>query len=403
MFLNVEHPDLGAPAPAFPIVLRLLYSQFSFQAPDAKMHWARAVGLFRDTKFRDGYEPEVMTPGWQEELLGCSVEQWVSVGFALHAALLNGSVFPFDWTPDLQAPLSALGGAEGFDRVVRQGFTTTLPAYREARRSHVERFGGTPGQQFVREPFAYNPLFTTPLIEGIAENFVAPCFPAIEMRASALGIVHEGTRKWGEAFRRDAGQLFEQYVGRQLRQVVAALVLPEREFGPKKQRGKSIDWFVVLPDVVLLIECKGMVPTRSLQEGFGAVEQAHARLAKPIDQINTVRALERGHEELADIPRDRPFVALIVTFGNFMLANGPDVREILPTAEIPTAFVGVDYLEALVTTDTAEMSRYFAEAKIDSKQPGVLQVEDTELVGGTNSLLKGAFMSLPIISLAPRR
>jgi hypothetical protein len=403
MFLNLEHPDLGELGSGFGMVLRLIYSQMPFQAPDAGMHWARAVALFRDTEFQDGYVPEVMTSDWQEELLGCSVEQWVSIGFALHAALLQGSHYPFEWSSELELALEALGGAEGFDRVIRRGFTATVSGFREQRRTHVERFGGTSAQQFVREPFAFNPLFNAPLIEGIADHFVAPCFPTIEVRASALGVVHEGTNKWGEAFRRDAGQLFEQYVGRQLRQIAGAVVVPELSYGPRRSRVKTIDWFVVLPDVVLLIECKAMTPSRNLQEGFGTVEQAHARLAKPLDQINkTVRALGEGHTELADIPTDRPVVALVVTLGNFVMANGPDVRESLPMTTVPSAFVGVDFLEALVTCNAGEMGRYFAAARASDEQPGVLQFDDMELIGATNALLDAAFESLPILSLTPR-
>lgn len=403
VFLNLEHPDLGEPGSGFALVLRLIYSQLPFQAPDAGMHWARAVALFRDTAFQEGYVPEVMTSGWPEELLGCSVEQWVSVGFALHAALLQGSMYPFEWTPELEPALQALGGSEAFDRIVRQGFTMTVTEYQRSRRNHVERFGGTRVEQFLREPFAFNPLFSAPLIEGITDHFVAPCFPAIEVRASALGIVHEGTGKWGEAFRRDTGQLFEQYVGRQLRQIGGVEVLPEVEYGARGRRAKTIDWFVVLPEVVLLIECKAMAPSRHLQEGVGTIEEVHARLARPIDQVNkTVQALGAGHPELAEIPTGRPVVALVVTFGNFVMANGPDVRGSLPTAAIPTAFVGVDFLEALVTTDPVEMSRYFAGVRAPEERPGVLPVEDIDLIGGTNALLDDAFESLPILSLTPR-
>lgn len=402
MFLHLEHPDLGEPGAALPMVLRLIYSQFIFQSPDLKAHWTRAVALFRDTEFREGYHPEVMKPGWDVELLGCSVDQWVSIGFALHAALRLGSQYPFEWTPELEPAFDALGGYEGFDRIVRRGFTTTVADYREARKAHVQRAGGTAAQQFIREPFAYNPLFTTPLIKGIGDYFVAPCFPAVEVRASSLGIVHEGTGRWGEAFRHDTGQLFEQYVGRQLRQIEGAEVLAEREFGPKKNRGLSIDWFVVLPDAVVLIECKGMIPSRNIQEGLGAVEEAYARLAKPIEQINkTARAVASGDPAMADIPSDRPVGALIVTLGNFVLANGPDVRDMLPVAEVPTAFVGIDFLESLVTTDPVELSRYLGGVEAPDDRPGVLPVEDMELVGGPNKLLDDTFETLPLVALTP--
>ncbi|MCK2032199.1 nuclease-related domain-containing protein [Microbacterium sp. KSW4-4] len=403
-FFNVEHPDADESESALAAILRTIYSQSPFQFPDAKMNWARAVALFRDTAFRRDYQPEVMKPGWQEELLGCSIEQWVSAGFALYSASLSGIVYPFEWTNELRDVLAGLGGADGFDRIVRRGFSTTVAEYRDERRAHIERFGGTPEQQLRREPFSFNPLFVSPFISDVAEHFVAPCFPAIEVRASALGVLHEGTGRWGDAFRRDAGQLFEQYVGRQLREIEGAQVLPEKNFGPKKERAKSIDWFVVLPDVVLLIECKVMAPDRFLQEGFGSVERAHGRLNKPILQINrTAQALARGDVDLAAIPRDRPVVALIVTFGNFVIANSRDVRERLTTAVVPTAFVGVDFLETLVTTDPLAMSEYLSRAKSPTNRPGVLPLESAELIAGRNRLLDDAFEALPILSLGSLR
>lgn len=366
------------------------------------MHWARAVALFRDTEFQTGYTPEVMKSGWQEDLLGCSVDQWVSAGFALHSALMQGSRYPFEWTSELQPILDAFGGAEGFDRIIRQDYSASVEEFRTKRRGHVLQFGGTPGEQFLREPFAYNPLFTKPLITDIADHFVAPCFPAVEVRASTLGVVYEGTARWGEAFRRDTGHLFEQYVGRQLQQIEGARIEAERTYGPKGRRTKTTDWLVILPDVVLLVECKAMTPNRNLQEGFGTVEEVHARLGKSIEQINkSVGALGIGHEELSDIHNDRPIVALVVTLGNFVLANSPEVRDSLPVPTVPLAFVGADFVEALVTADPAGLSHALANARASEGQPGVLLLDELELIGNSNLLLNEALMSLPILSFLP--
>lgn len=84
------------------------------------------------------------------------------------------------------------------------------------------------------------------------------------------------------------------------------------------------------------------------------------------------------------------------------MANKSEVRESLPATTVPSTFIDVDFLEALVTTDAVEMGRYFAGVHTPDERPGVLPVDDIDLVGGTNALLDAALDSLPILSLTPR-
>lgn len=399
MHLNLEHPGSREEDFGLKTVLRLLYQQIPYQRSATLASWARPVALLEQTSFPDSYQPEVMVEGWEVDLLGCSVGVWSSVGFALHAAATHqGSRYPFEWEPDLESALSALGGPEVFDAVVRRGFANELEDFTASRRTITSSYPGTSVQQFIREPFAYNPLHTKPLIGGLDDLYVAPCVPAIQVRSSIYGIAYEGLARWGESFTRDLGQLFEQYVGRHARLISGAEVFSEIEYGPRRSRLKSVDWFIVLPHVTLLIECKAMMPRRDMQEGDGALDEMHRRLEKPILQINrTAAAVLQRPAEMEIIPADRPMVGLIVTLGNFELADAPEVRALLPTADIPTAFVGVDVFEQLVTAPLEELDDLFVDSFNRLSGPGVLMSGGWQLTIFENPILTAAWSEIPLI------
>lgn len=67
------------------------------------------------------------------------------------------------------------------------------------------------------------------------------------------------------AFTRDLGDLFEQYVGPHLRLLPDIEIFPEIVYG--KNGEKSVDWIVVLPGLVLLVEVKSVRPTAKLRLG----------------------------------------------------------------------------------------------------------------------------------------
>ena len=72
-------------------------------------------------------------------------------------------------------------------------------------------------------------------------------------------------------------RLFEQYIGRQLRLLPCAWVLPEITYGPKSSR-RTVDWIVVLSEVVLLVEVKSAIPAEPVR--LGTLDAADAVLRK---------------------------------------------------------------------------------------------------------------------------
>lgn len=386
-------------------LVRGLSRYISQQAPHQRAGLAelsRPVALYVETAFPASYSPGVMTEGWDEELLGASVARFVSIGFCLWAAALSGSRYPFPWDEGMLAVVEDMGGIEIFSAVTEAQFLTDIDAFKTARRSAVDAPGGTPNERFVREPFAYNPLVAKPLIGGIVPGeWIAPCVQMIELRTSVQGVLYSGLERWGQRFTDDAGQLFEQYVGRQLRLMEHASVIPEVVYQDGRQTKKTIDWFVVLSEAVLLIECKNSVPTAAVREGLDGFGDAHQRLDKGIEQINnTAQLIREGQPELSAIPADRPLIGLVVTLGNWDFANEVYIRAQMTTASIPTSIVGVGLIEQLVTLAGADWSVFIGKSASLVQPTNVIEARNwlDGLTLAENPILKTAFESLPVIA-----
>lgn len=401
LYSNVAHPvDESDPLAGLQLMSRFVYQQWPFIRHSGS-DWARPTALFVDTSFPDGYIPEAMTDGWAEELLGADIGTFVSVGFILHAATGNGSRYPFDWEPEILDVLELVGGQDRFDAIVRANYVTTIDAFKAARRAAVSATASTPGAQFLREPFAFNPLFSTPLIEGILPGFaIAPCRPTIALKTSVLGIIYKGLERWGVDFTHDVGKLFEAYVGRQLESNCDWLVIPEISYGPR-QNLQSVDWFVVTERYVILVECKAALPTAAMREGSDDFLRAHvSKLDKSIRQLNRTRTLILDQTpEFATIPAELQMLGFSVTLGNFDMANEPYIRSQMTSADFPVAVVGVDFLEWFVTLSNTEIDTILAEALLTERfgifEPRALM---QDMVVDGNKLLARAFEEIPVVA-----
>jgi hypothetical protein len=204
--------------------------------------------------------------------------------------------------------------------------------------------------------FDYNPLVATPFVD-MGDGPVAPAARLILRTISPGSLYYAGMAAHGNAFAADLGNLFEYYVGRQLRLIPDAGVHPEIVFG-KGGGLKSVDWFVVLPGVVLLIEAKSKRLGPAARAGDPSlVTSLDSSLGEARKQLSkTVERLSEGHEAFSHIPTDRPMVALVVTAEPFYTAGaylmdysgGPTIAGgVLP--DVPVGVMSARDLEALVT------------------------------------------------------
>lgn len=148
--------------------------------------------------------------------------------------------------------------------------------------------------------------------------------------------------------RPDLGNLFEQYVGRHLRLLPGAQVLPEITYGPKSARSKTVDWIVVLPEVVLLVEVKSAIPTEPVRLGTpDATDAIVGKLGKAVSQIDiTAQLIADRDPALAGVPADRPVLGLAVTLEPFHIANA---FSLLPAGRTPVTVADAAEIEVLVT------------------------------------------------------
>jgi hypothetical protein len=120
----------------------------------------------------------------------------------------------------------------------------------------------------ISRRFTFNPLIDTPVVSGLGPDLLMPIPDYMIWKPTPSGLSYTGLAKWDQAFTRDLGKLFEAYVGRHLHLLPDAEVHPEIPYRkPKKQWGKSVDWIVIFPNLVLLVEAKAKRSTQALRSG----------------------------------------------------------------------------------------------------------------------------------------
>jgi hypothetical protein len=84
-------------------------------------------------------------------------------------------------------------------------------------------------------------------------------------RITPAGLYFIGLEQFGSAFTDSLGVMFQNYVGAQLALLEHATVVPEITYG--KSSEKTVDFFVITPDVVVLVEVKAARPIRVTRLG----------------------------------------------------------------------------------------------------------------------------------------
>ncbi|WP_145943039.1 hypothetical protein [Corynebacterium glyciniphilum] len=180
------------------------------------------------------------------------------------------------------------------------------------------------GHDYCDERFDYNPLISSPFVDLGSTPPICPVPEYILRSITPEGIFYKGVRKFGSAFADDLGSLFELYVGQQLQQIPNALVYPEICIDRKAGREKSVDWFVIFPDLVILVEVKS---TRMNREARMGKDETVQNLGRTIDKarLQISRSLDsiiNDVPEYGKIPKDRAFLGLIITAEPFPLWEG---------------------------------------------------------------------------------
>jgi len=330
---------------------RISHLQFPYQQPYfaevARTHAMLSDGL--------GEVPlEILDKQSWMQILGDPLPQVVgATHFIAIGAYKNNGWFDLEWL--LRTDLDPI--FEKWPRSVIEKRMVTLSATIPEFKAEYD---SAPIPPVGYEEYAYNPLVKTPFIRMSETSFLAPQPKLIIPTITPSGLYHAGQKEFGSSFTNDLGVLTEHYVGKQLRSIDSDIVLHgEITYRQQKQEMKSIDWFLELPTVLVLIEVKSSRLTNLQQAAFGDHKTRIDKvLGKAMRQLRrTSKALEERRPEFAHISNTKPRVGIIVTAEPFHTANSSWMRELIGSAPFPTLTVSLRELENLVRLPFSEVER----------------------------------------------
>ncbi|MER6914018.1 nuclease-related domain-containing protein [Streptomyces sp. NPDC000594] len=334
---------------------RTIHQQGPWQE-DEYSQLSRSIAMLEQTPYPDDADNplEVILPGWDRDVLGCSLADYLGIAHLVWACATahpnprRRGRFALDWYPaEDYDQFDGLRSPAQIKAVLNRHFVTTKTKLRAAFPADSDP---------LLRRYTHNPLRSRPLVGGVPGGYLIPVPAAVLGKATPLGLYYTGgdnNSAWGKAFTNDLGNLFEHYVGRHLDLLPDAEVHPEIQVKiSKKVSKKTIDFFVVFPDLVLLVEVKSFRPSEQLRLGGPDFTTLLAKqFTKPFEQINrSVRLLRSGeHQELAGIPTDRRMLGMVVTMEQFHQINTPAHRVALPDTDIPVMVTSIADLEDAVT------------------------------------------------------
>jgi hypothetical protein len=388
-------PELGRRGPDAigHFLLRIAGEQLTFQQSILN-DLSRPVALLEQTKPRKALT--VATSGWPERLFGCTLQDYVGAAILLHTgALRNSGTFDLEWLSQPHfAEVTREVPADVLRRVIGDQYAATGEQLRDLQHA-AEARTGIPDGQYRR--FGFNPLSSRPVVAGLADTLLIPVPAFIVRKASSLGIYYTGLEKWGTQFSADLGELFEAYVGRQLELLPDATVFPEVAYGRKKGE-RSVDWFAVFDDCVVLVEVKSTRPTEPVRLADNRLADALGGiLSQAVRQLNTSASLIRNRQPgFEDVPSDRPLVGLVVTMEPFHTVNTPFTSDYLASCDIPFRVCSALELEQLVTVSDVSVGRLLLDHLRDPEKDGwSVQSALTGHTGTRNKIIDDAWATYP--------
>ncbi len=378
--------------------LRTVFEQLSYQSSVGN-DVGRSVAMFRDSLA--AISPTVLTPDALAGVLGGSVVEFVGTGWLLFAsAMENDGWFHDEWIDGPQfAEVVAALPADTLRRLIARAFAADMAAQRTEGLAHAGNHRTDP----QGERFAYNPLSNRPLVTMGPGHYLVPSPLLLLRRVTTTGIYYAAMGALGPSIGRDLGAMFEHYVGRQLGQLAGARLVAEVTYGKPEQR--TVDWFVVLEDLVLLVEVKAPRLTAGARHGGAGLEAELERTIgksrRQIDRTAELLASARPELTAAGVPTGLTVRGLIVTLEPYHLVQSPLIEPLLPTVTTPTTVASVHDLEHMVALagtgpglpeqlqriqDDPELATWSALQAVRHAWPGLT---------GINAILEKASAELP--------
>lgn len=319
------------------------YEQFPYQT-SVKEELARSFLLF-SPELQNRNQSSFPGPRDWVPVLGGTIQEALTASFvfAIGAHKNNGTVDPawvdMGWYEELDHILPRRVALAVLDKL-----SSTVD---EARRD---------AQSVIQDPwayprYAYNPLAKSPILQFGPGPRCAPQPFFILTSMTAENLYYRGIRTWDRhQFGKAVGLRVQDYVGRQLGHTGELEVEPEFRWTKSRAGGvDSSDWFVVTPQATILIECKSARTNPTQRSGTPlGLNATAATLRRAYEQLNeNARQLLTSNPHFRHIPIDRKLIGLIVTAEPFHVANSAELREMLPSADIPIVTISLRELEQL--------------------------------------------------------
>lgn len=379
------------------LMTRLTYEQFPYQESIfeelARSHAWIVEGL-------SDVETKVITEDSLTTMLdGVPFQEAVATTFLLQVrAWQNGGVYDPRWLDQPEfTKLLKIYSRTNIEKMASR--LTTTPA---RFRTEFSNLAGT--TKATR--FDYNPLISTPFVDMGNGVPVAPAPRLILRTVTPGGLYYAGMKEHGNTFAEDLGVLFEHYIGRQLKLIEGADVEPEIKFG-KGGGSKSVDWFVILPKLVILVEVKSRRLGLAARAGdFPLISSLDEALGAPRKQLaRTVSNLADHHPEFKHIPTDRPLLGLIVTAEPFYTGTAylrDHAGSTVPggaLSDVPVAAVSARDIEWLVTHGQDVESILRTEIAKSAKEGGIVSLHNVgKKVNTENAILSDAWDTYPFLT-----
>ncbi|MGB3676281.1 MAG: hypothetical protein WA988_17760 [Candidatus Nanopelagicales bacterium] len=339
-YANLEEPEFGRNAG--PDRLRHVFNHFAYEQFGYQMSEMESIGrtlvLLSDHSLGCSGAPSV--DDWRAAL-GVTLEEFMRIGFLINAAALahRGSIdrgiLKKDVLSVIFAPLKSDHVLDTIDR----WFAASLDELRVAgRRSEVSG----------AERWSLSPLVGKPVVALPDGRYVIPWPRLVLDRITPTGLYHIGRDAFGPIFPDALGTMFQNYVGSQLALLRYASVRPEIVYG--KSSSRSVDYFIVTPDVVVLVEVKAARPIWATRLGDPLGDEDTAKkVGYAFTQIErTAGHIRSCHPAFSTIPADRPLRGLVVTLEPFHLVNSSFYSDVLVQSSIPITVASSLELEGTV-------------------------------------------------------
>ncbi|CAI7978106.1 conserved hypothetical protein [Frankia sp. Hr75.2] len=377
--------------------VRTAYEQFSYQESNPFADMARPLCVFEDYSGRK--KLKVVTKDALAELIGAPLPIAVGVAQMLHvSAAANNGYFDPAWMD--QKNFAAVLDFLPRDKILGVVDSVFAHSMEEFKQQNTE----TTVSPILRR-YQFNPLTARPLVRLQDGRLLAPVPQLIPRKLSPIELYYVGLKRWGSPYADEMGELFEDYLGRQLSLLPDVTVHPEITYRYKKNNVQSVDWIVVAPDLVILIEAKaGRVPAPARAADESAERDYYSKiLGGAFRQINRAcSAIREGVPEFDKIPTDRPVIGIVGTLDSWYMANSLPVRSFLPETDVPTLVSPITDIENLVTVGQRTPASKILAAILsdDERRTWDLNVAlgDLYVDGDQNPLLRDAWGRLPFSS-----